>query len=349
MRQRCPPEVRTTGALLRWVQITAALAAGSLTCTETRLACGLLSLVGEMPMKTTGRWRSLLGEGWRLLKQTYAEWGEDDAAQLAASLAYYTIFSLAPLLVVAIAVAGLVFGREAVQGEIVRQIDGVVGPDGARAIQDLIVNASQPTESVLASLVGFLALLFGASGVVGQLKAALNRIWEVPAKSAGFLGVVRERLTSFALVLGIGFVLLVSLAINAALTAAGTYLGASVFGDESVWLSLNVIVTFGVEAALFALMFKLLPDTDVRWAEVWIGAAVTALLFEVGKLLVGIYLGRAGIGSAYGAAGSLIVVLVWVYYSAQILFFGAEFTQVYARHRPRRGGGRQQVGYESRT
>jgi membrane protein len=282
-------------------------------------------------MNTVGRLRAQIDAAWRLLERTYVEWGEDDAAELAAALAYYTIFSLAPLLIIAIAVAGALLGREAVQGEIVRQIATLVGPDGAHAIQDLIVNASKPSDSLMASIVGFLALLFGASGVVGQLKAALNRIWDVPAKSAGFLGVVRERLASFAVVLGVGFVLLVSLVINAALTAMGTYLRGSVPGDATIWISVNLIVTFAVEAGLFALMFKLLPDVDVQWADVWLGGAVTALLFELGKLLVGIYLGRAGIGSAYGAAGSLIVVLVWVYYSAQILFFGAEFTQVYAR------------------
>jgi membrane protein len=268
-----------------------------------------------------------------MLKQTYAEWSDDDAAQLAASLAYYTIFSLAPLLIVAIALAGLVFGRDAVQGELVKYIATLVGPEGAEAIQELIANARKPTESVWASIVGFVVLLFGASGVVGQLKAALNRIWDIETKSAGFLGVLRERLTSFALVLGIGFVLLVSLAINATLVVAGTHLRAVVPGNEALWMLVNFVVTLGVEAILFALMFKLLPDTDVRWSEVWIGAFVTAFLFELGKLLLGIYLGRAGVGSAFGAAGSLIVILVWVYYSAQILFFGAEFTQVYARRR----------------
>ena len=284
-------------------------------------------------MEILDRVRPTLAEAWRLLKATYAEWSDDDAAQMAAALAYYTIFSLAPLLVVAIGIAGLVLGREAVQGEIVRQIAGVVGVDGASAIQDLIANASRPADSVLASVIGFLALLFGASGVVGQLKAALNRIWEVPTKSSGFLGVLRERLASFALVLGIGFVLLVSLTINAALTAAATYLRAGLPGDERLWLGLNVVVVWGVEAVLFALMFKLLPDIRIRWADVWMGALLTALLFELGKLLLGYYLGRAGISSAYGAAGSLIVILVWVYYSAQILFFGAEFTQVYAGQR----------------
>lgn len=284
-------------------------------------------------MNAIVRVKTLASDAWQLLKQTYAEWSDDDAAQLAASLAYYTIFSIAPLLIVAIATAGLVLGRDAVQGEVVRQIGGLVGEDGARAIQDLIVASSKPSQGVLASLIGFAALLLGASGVVGQLKAALNRIWNIPTKSAGFLGAIRERLSSFALVLGVGFVLLVSLMINASLAAAATHFSSRLPGNELVWIGVNFCVTFGVETALFGLMFKLLPDTDVEWSEVWIGAAVTALLFELGKLLVGVYLGRAGIGSAYGAAGSLIVVLVWVYYTAQILFFGAEFTQVYARYR----------------
>jgi membrane protein len=277
-----------------------------------------------------GRWSaSAVGS---LLRETYAEWSEDEAVRLAAALAYYTIFSIAPLLVVAIGLAGLVFGREAVQGHIVGQIAGLVGADGARAIEELIENASKPSAGALAAVVGFLALLFGASGVVGELKAALNRIWDVPTGSAGFWSVIRQRLASFAAVLGIGFVLLVSLAISAALTAAGAYFENVLPGADSVWLVVNYAVALAVETALFALMFKLLPDdVKIAWSDVWIGAAITALLFESGKMLVGLYLGSAGIGSAYGAAGSLIVVLVWVYYSAQILFFGAEFTQVYAR------------------
>lgn len=267
-----------------------------------------------------------------MLQETYAEWSEDDAAQLAAALSYYTLFSLAPILVVTIAIAGLVFGREAVQGMVVHHIAGLVGNDAATAIQDLIANASRPSSSIWASLVGFAVLLFGASGVVGQLKAALNRVWNVPMKSAGFLGAIRERLTTFALVLGIGFVLLVSLVVNTGLVAAATYVGNALPGDERIWLALNFIITVAVESFLFAMMFKYLPDTEVRWNEVRAGALATALLFELGKLLLGTYLGWAGVGSAFGAAGSLIVVLVWVYYSAQILFFGAEFTQVVARH-----------------
>ncbi len=270
---------------------------------------------------------------WPLLRDTYAQWAADDATRLAAALAYYTIFSIAPLLVVVIALAGLVLGRDAVQGQLIAQIDGLVGRESGRAIQDLVASASQPASSALASLFGFAVLLFGASGVVGELKSALNTIWGVPTVSAGFLGVLRERLASFALVLGLGFVLLVSLAISAGLAAAGQLVQSGLPGGEAVWLAINIVVTLAIEAGLFGLIFRVMPDTYVAWAEVWVGALVTATLFELGKLLVGIYLGRAGIGSTYGAAGSLIVVLVWVYYSAQILFFGAEFTKVSARRR----------------
>jgi membrane protein len=266
-----------------------------------------------------------------LLTGAYAEWSDDEAARLAASLAYYTIFSIAPLLVVTIALAGLVFGREAVQGHIMAQIAVLVGPDGARAIEELIKNASTPASSATAAIVGFVVLLFGAAGVVGELKAAFNRIWDVPRQRGTWMSMIRERLMSFAVVLGVGFVLMVSLVISTALTAASKYFESVLPGADSVWLIVNFIVALGVETLLFALMFKLLPDVQIAWSDVWVGATVTAVLFEIGKFLVGIYLGSAGIGSAYGAAGSLVVVLMWVYYSTQILFFGAELTQVYSR------------------
>ena len=267
---------------------------------------------------------------WGLLTQTYAEWSEDNAARLAASLAFYTLFSLAPLLVVAIGVAGFFLGSEAVRGQLMHQFAGLVGPDGAEAIEDLIAAARRPGESVVASIVGFVLLLLGASGVVGELKASLNQIWDLPSPKSGFFAVVRQRLVSFALVLGIGFVLLVSLLISAVLAAVSDFLhGGEVVAG--IWIAVNLVVTLGIETALFTAMFKLLPDTPVRWTDVWVGALCTAVLFEVGKLLVGIYLGRAGLASAYGAAGSLVIVLLWIYYSAQILFFGAELTQVMAR------------------
>jgi len=286
--------------------------------------------------------RPLLEEGriaavaaWGLAAETFHEWSDDDATRLAASLAYYTTFSIAPLLVVVIALAGLLFGREAVQGEIVHQVAAVVGRDGGKAIQELIANASKPASSVAASVVGFVVLLFGASGVVAELKASLNKIWDVPPAATGLMALLRERLLSFALVLGVGFVLLVSLAINTALAAAGSLLRGDAAQTAVLWMAVTFVVTLAIETGLFSLMFKVLPDTEVAWADVWIGAMVTAALFELGKLVVGIYLGQAGIASAYGAAGSLVVVLVWVYYSAQLLFLGAEFTHVYARRHGR--------------
>jgi membrane protein len=276
--------------------------------------------------------RGYARQAWSVLRQTYAEWSEDNAARLAAALTFYTLFSLAPLLVLAIGVAGLFLGSEAVRGQLMHQFAGLVGPDGAEAIEDLIANARRPGESVVASAVGFVLLLLGASGVVGELKASLNQIWDLPAPPSGFFAMVRQRLLSFALVLGIGFVLLVSLLISASLAAASDYLhGGEVVAG--IWIAVNLLVTLGVETALFTAMFKLLPDTPIRWRDVWIGALCTAVLFELGKLLVGLYLGRAGLASAYGAAGSLVIVLLWIYYSAQILFFGAELTQVMARRR----------------
>ena len=268
---------------------------------------------------------------WDVLVETYNKWSTDNGARLAAALAFYTLFSLAPLLIVAMAVAGAFLGREAVRGELMSQMAGLVGRDGAAAIEDLIAHATTAGESLVASIIGFLVLLFGASNVVGELKASLNAIWGVPVPDTQVFGLVRERLVSFALVLSIGFVLLVSLMINAGLAAASRYLHGDVV--TTLWLGFNVVVTLGVETVLFAMMFKILPDTAVRWTDVWFGALCTAVLFELGKLLVGLYLGQAGLASAYGAAGSLVVVLVWVYYSAQILFFGAELTQVVARRR----------------
>lgn len=270
---------------------------------------------------------------WRLLVETYTDWSTDRAPRLAAALAFYTTLSLAPLLLVVISVAGLLFGREAVQGEVLNQLRGVTGPDGAQAIQDMLAAASQPAESALASVIGLLTLAFGAAGVVWQLKDALNTIWEVPDDPAQSWGaMLRERLVSFALVLGVGFVLLASLVISTAMATISGYLHSAVLpGSDAIWMVLNFVLSFAVVALLFALIFKFVPDVTVRWSDVWIGALGTAVLFEIGKHLLSFYLGRAGVSSAYGAAGSLAVLLVWIYYAAQILFFGAEFTQVYAR------------------
>jgi membrane protein len=259
------------------------------------------------------------------------DWSEDRAARLAASLAYYTIFSLAPLLIIAIAIAGLAFGREATQGQIVNQIGGLVGSEGAKGIQALIENASKPSSGVIATTFGIIVLLIASSGFFGQLQDGLNTIWEVkPRPGRGILGIIKDRFLSFTMVLGIGFLLLVSLVLSAGLVALGEFLGRFMPGTVIVGYVLNIVLSLLVITLLFAMIFKVLPDVKISWRDVWIGAAVTALLFTVGKSLLGLYLVKANIASAYGAAGSLVVILVWVYYSAMILFFGAEFTQVYA-------------------
>ncbi len=268
---------------------------------------------------------------WELLKVTFTRWSAEKPFQLAAALAYYTLFSLAPLLIIVIAIAGLVFGHEAAQNHIVSTLQGVVGPEGAQAIQALIQQASQPSAGILAILMGTVTLLIGAGGVVGQLQDSLNTIWGVePKPGRGLLGLVRDRFVSFGMVLGIGFLLLVSLVVSAGLAAVIQVLGGVLPGGEALWHGLEVLVSFGLITVLFALIYKVLPDVHLAWRDVWIGAAVTSLLFTLGKLLLGLYLGRKGVTSAYGAASSLVLILLWVYYSALIVFFGAEFTRVYA-------------------
>lgn len=268
----------------------------------------------------------------KLIQETIAEWNEDKASRLAAALAYYTIFSLAPLLIIAIAIAGSVFGETAAQNQIVGQIQGLVGHEAAQVIQTMILNASRPGAGTIASIVGVITLLFGASGLFGQLQDALNTIWEVtPRPDRGVVGVIRDRFWSFTMVLGTGFLLLVSLILSAVLTGVATYLQSLVPEFVQVWQIVNLIVSFAVVTFLFALIYKVIPDAKIAWNDVWIGAIVTSLLFSIGRYVIGLYLGSSAIGSAYGAAGSLVILLVWVYYSAQILLLGAEFTQVYAR------------------
>jgi membrane protein len=230
-----------------------------------------------------------------------------------------------------IAIAGLVFGHDAAQNRIVSTLQGVVGPEGARAIQSLIQQASRPSSGILAALLGIVTLLIGAGGVVGQLHDSLNTIWGVePKPGRGLWGLLRDRFLSFGMVLGIGFLLLVSLVVSAGLAALIQVMGGMLPGGAVVWHGVELLVSFGLITVLFALIYKVLPDVHLAWRDVWIGAAMTSLLFTLGKLLLGLYLGRKGVTSAYGAAGSLVLVLLWVYYSALIVFFGAEFTQVYA-------------------
>jgi membrane protein len=282
-----------------------------------------------------------------MLKEAFTGWREDKAPRLGAALSYYTIFSLAPLLLIAVAIAGLAFGREAAQGRIVDEIGGVLGRDGADIIQTMVVNARRPGEGILATIVGVIALLFGASGAFNELRQAMNTVWEVPErKGGGIKALIRDRLLSFAMVVFIGFLLLVSLVVSAGLSAMGEVMGGFMTEKLHLLQIANVIVSLAVITVLFAMIFKFLPDAEpiVAWKDVWIGAFMTAILFTIGKIAIGLYLGRGTVGSAYGAAGSLIVVLVWVYYAAQILFFGAELTQVYASRHGSRATGRHRRG-----
>lgn len=267
-----------------------------------------------------------------LLKEAFQEWQDDKASRLAASLAYYTVFSLAPLVIIAIAIAGAVFGEEAARGEIVKQIDHLVGTEGAKVIQTAIDNANRPdANGGIASFISVVVLLFGASGVFAELQDSLNTIWEVqPKPGRGIKGFIGKRILSFSMVLGIGFLLMVSLIVSAGLSALSTYMSHLIPGVGWLWEILNFAISFGVITLLFGLMYKFLPDVKITWNDVLIGAIITALLFTIGKTVLGQYLGQASFGSTYGAAGSLVILLAWVYYSAQILFFGAEFTQVYA-------------------
>ncbi len=267
-----------------------------------------------------------------LLKQTANEWLEDQAPMLGAALAYYTVFSLAPLLMIAISLAGFFFGPEAAQGRIFDELSGLIGSESARAMQDIVANAGEKTSTgVLATIIGIVTLLFGASSVFGQLQVALNAVWNVkPKPGRGVMGFIRTRFLSFGFIIVIGFLLLVSMVLTVAITFVSEWVGGMSETMEWLTMIINFVLSFGIITLLFALIFRYLPDARVAWHDVWIGAVITALLFSVGKTALGVYLGMGSVGSSYGAAGSLIVLLVWVYYSAQILLFGAEFTQVYA-------------------
>jgi membrane protein len=267
-----------------------------------------------------------------ILKKAGSDWMEDQAPTLGAALAYYTVFSLAPLLIIAIGIAGLVFGPEAAQGQIFDQLRGLLGEASAKSMQDMVENANaKPATGIFATVIGVVTLLFGASGVFGQLQTSLNTIWGVqPKPGRGILGIIQDRILSFGFILVVGFLLLVSLLLTAAIALVGEWFGGIGPGMETFAQILNFVISLGLITVLFAMIFKFLPDAKIAWHDVWIGAFITAALFTVGKFALGLYLGKSGVGSTYGAAGSLIVLLLWVYYSSQILFFGAEFTQVYA-------------------
>lgn len=274
-----------------------------------------------------------VGPGWwALFARAGSQWVAHKDARLGAALAYYSVFSLGPLIVIAVAVAGLIFGQDAVRAEVSGGLKELLGDTGAQAIDAMLMAASKPREGVLATVIGIATLIFAAIGVVVQLKDALNTVWDVKTPPGrGVWGFARAYVLSFAGVLSLGFLLLVSMLVTTALAAAGKYLGSYV--PEAALQAVSFGVSFLVITLLFAMMFKWLPDAKVHWKDVWLGAALTALLFELGKFLIGLYIGKQGLESTYGAAASIVIILIWVYYSAQIVLFGAEFTNARAKQR----------------
>jgi membrane protein len=269
---------------------------------------------------------------FRLLLKAVKAWSADYAPSMGAAIAYYTVFSLAPLLVIVIAVAGGVFGREAVQGLISHELQGLMGAEGARMVEGLVASASDTDRGLVAGSISAVVLLVGATTVFAELQSALDRIWKVPEreKPSGLFGILRARLLSFGLILGVAFLLMVSLVVSAGLAAFGSWAGGLMPGWETLLHLLNTAVSVSILTLLFGMIFKLMPSTPVRWQDVWIGALVTALLFEVGKLAISLYIGKSGMSEAFQAAGSLVVLLAWVYYAAQIFLLGAEFTKAYS-------------------
>ncbi|MBV9081060.1 MAG: YihY/virulence factor BrkB family protein [Acidobacteriaceae bacterium] len=269
-----------------------------------------------------------------LLKQSYQEWDKHQAPRFGASVALYTLFSFAPLIVLAAAVVGLVFSHEQAQNALVSEASQLIGQRGADSVKLLLQSAQKPTSGVIASIIAFITLLFGASGVFVELREALNVMWDATATGkTGLKNMIKDRLFSFGMVLSVGFLLLVSLLLSACLTFVGKFFGQVVPVPAPILEAFNFLLSFAIITALFALMYKFVPDVRIAWRDVIVGAVGTAFLFTVGKFALGLYLGMASVGSAYGAAGSLVAVIVWVYYSAQIFFFGAEFTHVYAEAR----------------
>jgi membrane protein len=267
--------------------------------------------------------------GW-LFKRALAGWWNDNVPRLGASLAYYTLFALAPILIVAITIAGLVFGADTVQRQVTTEISGLVGEQGGNAVRAMLEGASQRGGNGIATAVGLVTFFLGSTGAFLELQTALNAIWRVkPKPDAGIKDMLLQRLLSFGLVVGVGFVLLVSLLVSAALSALNRYIGALVPEIAAIWQGVNTLVSLGVVTLLFAMIYQFLPDVDLKLRHVWVGALVTAGMFNIGKYLIGLYLGTSAVASAYGAAGSVVVLLVWVYYSSQTVLLGAEFTRAY--------------------
>jgi membrane protein len=272
---------------------------------------------------------------WQIVKEAFAAWLDDNAPSMGAALSYYTLFSLAPLLVIVIAVAGMLYGEQAAQGEIVTQLRGTIGVQGAQAVEDLIKVGREPTQGAIATLAGIAVLLLGATAVFAELQSALDRIWRVPVppEESGVWHLLRTRLLSFGLLLGLGLMLTVSLTVSAALPVIGNWAQGWFAGSVLTIEILKFVASLGIFTLLFALVYKIMPRASIPWRDVWIGAAVTALLFSIGKLLIGLYLYKSSLASGFGAAGSFVVLFAWVYYSAQIFLFGAEYTWVSANRR----------------
>ena len=292
------------------------------------VAAGAVAKPADRPPRRPGP-----AEAWALVKRAASAWIDDYAPSMGAALAYYTVFSLAPLLVIVISVAGLIFGGDAARGEIFDQLRGLMGPEAAAAIEDLLASVSKPGAGIVGTVVGAAVLLVGATSVFGELQDALDRIWRAPVRpgGSGLWHLLRTRLLSFGMILALAFLLMVSLVLGAVVAALGRWWGGFFGGWEVLAQIVNIGIGFALTTVGFALIYKLMPRANVQWHDVWIGAAVTSLLFTLGRFLIGLYIGKSGIASGFGAAGSLVIVFVWVYYSAQIFLVGAEFTWVYAQ------------------
>ena len=269
---------------------------------------------------------------YALCRDSVIAWVDDYAPSMGAAISYYTIFSITPLLVIVIAIAGALFGREAAEGRIVEQISGLVGREGATAVEAMLRSVSEPYKGLIAGLISAAVLLVGATTVFAELQSALDRIWHVPEreKPSGVWAVLRARLLSFGLILGLAFLLMVSLVVSAGVAAFGNWFGGLLPGWEVLLHVLNVLISLGIVTLLFAMIYKLMPTARIAWRDVWIGALVTAVLFELGKLGIGLYLGKSGVNESFAAAGSLVLLVAWVYYAVQIFLLGAEFTKIYA-------------------
>ncbi len=271
------------------------------------------------------------GRFFKLIQLAFKEWSEDNAPVLGAALAYYTIFSIGPLLVAVIGIIGLVLGPDAASGKVADTLTQYLGASGAETVQGIIAGASKPTEGIIATVIGSIGVVFGAMAIFGQLKNALNVIWEAPKREGGGIGAtIAQNVAMFALVVASALVLLLSLAATAVISSIEKIVGQVLPGGPVVWQLLNYVVSLGLVTVMFAIIFKVLPDVSIAWKDVWLGSFITALLFLVGQILIGIYVALTNVGSSYGAASSLVAILVYIYYSAQIVFLGAEITQVYA-------------------